>query len=163
VWSGVTGLIQKPVQGAMSGGAAGAVGGLGKGVVGLFAKPLSGMAGLANKVTEGIGSEAKKLTNLTASEVGMQGLLRLRQPRDLYDGVLRIYPREPPLVLSEADRVTLLQGKLPPSLSLTSEGTGANSSRSEGAATPARRDAAPSTTTPPPPPPKPPPPPPPIR
>ena len=35
----------------MSGGAAGAVGGLGKGVVGLFAKPLSGMAGLANKVT----------------------------------------------------------------------------------------------------------------
>ena len=51
VWSGVTGLIQKPVQGAMSGGAAGAVGGLGKGVVGLFAKPLSGMAGLANKVT----------------------------------------------------------------------------------------------------------------
>ena len=33
-------------------------------------------AGLANKVTEGIGSEAKKLTNLTASEVGMQGLIR---------------------------------------------------------------------------------------
>lgn len=97
VHSGITGLIRQPVRGAMESGASGAARGVALGIAGAFAKPLSGFAGFASKVTEGIGSEAKRFTPAAqeAAQANRQGamLLRVRQPRWLADGVLRPYPR----------------------------------------------------------------------
>jgi len=132
VWSGATGLIQQPVAGARSGGAAGAMVGLGKGVVGLLAKPLSGVAGMASKVTEGLGSEAKKLTTTSMEAAWRFSALRIRQPRLLWDGVLRNYPREPPLKLSSADRLALMQGRGISHLLLDSGAAGSSTDNNAG-------------------------------
>ena len=104
VASGLTGLVKAPVRGARQSGASGAVRGVGLGLAGLIAKPLSGVAGFASKVTEGIGSEAKKVVVATQEVGGAGPVLRLRQPRLLADGVLRPYQRSPPaVVLNEAE------------------------------------------------------------
>ncbi|CAN0439141.1 unnamed protein product, partial [Hapterophycus canaliculatus] len=42
VKDGITGVVMKPVRGAKTGGAAGFVTGVGKGMVGLVAAPVSG-------------------------------------------------------------------------------------------------------------------------
>ena len=76
--------------------------GVGLGIAGAFAKPLSGFAGFASKVTEGVGAEARKLTPRALEAATMGPLLRVRQPRMLYDGVLRPYQRNPPLILVDA-------------------------------------------------------------
>ena len=74
------------------------------GLVGAFAKPLSGLAGFASKVSEGIGSEAKKVVVATQEQSGAPASgLRTRQPRLLADGLLRPYPRVPPVLSLEED------------------------------------------------------------
>ena len=98
--SGVSGLVQQPVRGAMSGGAEGFVRGVGRGLVGAVTKPISGVAGFASKWTEGIASDAKKLTPDAQRKLTTARLLRVRQPRQLTaEGVLRSYARTPSLVL----------------------------------------------------------------
>ena len=59
---GVTGVFEQPVRGALDGGAAGFARGVGRGLVGAVAKPMSGLAGLASKATEGIASDARLMT-----------------------------------------------------------------------------------------------------
>jgi vacuolar protein sorting-associated protein 13A/C len=51
VFSGVTGVFTKPVQGARTGGVGGFFGGVGKGMAGLVAKPVSGVVDLVSKTT----------------------------------------------------------------------------------------------------------------
>ena len=51
VFSGVTGVFTKPVEGAKSGGVAGFAAGFGKGLVGLVSKPVSGAVDLVSKTT----------------------------------------------------------------------------------------------------------------
>ena len=60
----------------MDDGAKGFVKGLGTGLVGVLAKPISGVAALASKTAEGIASDAKKVVG---SRARLQ--LRVRQPR----------------------------------------------------------------------------------
>ena len=47
--SGVTGVFTKPISGAKSGGVGGFFAGAGKGIVGLVAKPVSGVVDLVSK------------------------------------------------------------------------------------------------------------------
>ena len=101
--SGVTGLVSQPVRGAMKGGTVGAVTGVGMGVLGLLTKPVSGVAGFASKLSEGLGSEAKKIAanTIDTGETDRHFVaLRVRQPRWMPDGVLRPYPRQAPLMLA---------------------------------------------------------------
>lgn len=52
--SGVTGVFTKPVEGAKSGGFGGFFKGIGKGAVGLVAKPVGGAIDLVSKTTSGL-------------------------------------------------------------------------------------------------------------
>ena len=103
--SGLTGLVKAPVRGAMQSGASGAVRGLGLGLAGAFAKPMSGLAGFASKLAEGVGSEAKKVVQATQLDGGLHTgpRLRVRQPRLLADGILRPYQRTPPCLEPDDD------------------------------------------------------------
>lgn len=49
--SGVAGVFTKPVEGARSGGFQGFFGGVGKGMAGLVAKPVSGVVDLVAKTS----------------------------------------------------------------------------------------------------------------
>lgn len=51
IFSGVTGVFTKPVQGAFAGGVAGFAAGFGKGLVGLVSKPVSGAVDLVSKTS----------------------------------------------------------------------------------------------------------------
>lgn len=70
--------------------------GLGRGLVGAVTKPVAGVAGFASKWSEGIASDAKKLTPDGMREARMSRVLRVRQPRLMSaEGVLCAYPPTP--------------------------------------------------------------------
>ena len=46
----------------MEGGKAGFIKGVGRGLVGVVAKPMSGFAGMVSKTSEGMASDAKRVT-----------------------------------------------------------------------------------------------------
>ena len=48
-------VIEQPIRGLSAGGGIGFVKGIGRGLVGVVAKPLSGVAALVSKTTEGVG------------------------------------------------------------------------------------------------------------
>ncbi|KAG2213335.1 hypothetical protein INT46_007194 [Mucor plumbeus] len=52
--SGFAGLVKRPIEGAESGGVVGFVGGVGKGLVGAFTKPMVGFLDMASNITAGI-------------------------------------------------------------------------------------------------------------
>ncbi len=52
--NGVTGIFEKPIEGAMSGGVTGFFGGLGKGIVGVVTKPTAGIVDFASQSLEGL-------------------------------------------------------------------------------------------------------------
>jgi len=54
VFSGVTGIVTKPVEGAKKEGAAGFFKGVGKGLIGVVTRPVSGVVDLASSTFEGI-------------------------------------------------------------------------------------------------------------
>lgn len=54
IFSGVTGVFTKPVEGARKSGIGGFFGGIGKGVVGLVTKPVGGAVDLVSKTTAGL-------------------------------------------------------------------------------------------------------------
>lgn len=56
LWSGATGLVMQPFNGAKKEGILGFGKGLGKGVLGTVVKPVSGIVDLVSKTTEGIES-----------------------------------------------------------------------------------------------------------
>ncbi|KAF7684230.1 putative vacuolar protein sorting-associated protein 13A [Astathelohania contejeani] len=54
IYSGVKGVVKNPIKGAKKGGIGGFIAGVGKGVVGVFTKPVVGLADFASGVSDGI-------------------------------------------------------------------------------------------------------------
>jgi vacuolar protein sorting-associated protein 13A/C len=91
VFRGVTGVFQKPIEGAMKGGAMGFAKGVGKGLIGAVTQPLSGGLAAVGRTAEGIavGLDSVK-TTLGVNALAPQ--VRVRHPRAEHaDGVLRSF------------------------------------------------------------------------
>ncbi|XP_067829405.1 intermembrane lipid transfer protein VPS13C isoform X2 [Heptranchias perlo] len=81
---GFTGIVTKPVEGAMKEGAAGFFKGVGKGLVGVVARPTGGIIDMASSTLQGI----KKVAEST------EDVNKLRPPRCIReDGIIRPYDR----------------------------------------------------------------------
>jgi len=118
VVEGATGVLSKPLQGALDDGAKGFVKGLGRGLLGAAAKPLSGVASLVSKTAEGLAADAKDFASR-----GDKAFLkmRVRQPRLIGpDRVLLPYPRMPPLLKLKAGGDGVTAGAPPVSRSASS-------------------------------------------
>lgn len=101
---GAKGVLLKPLQGAMDQGAKGFVKGVGHGLLGAVAQPLSGVATLASKTTEGMASDARRVM-----VVGNRAIewtqIRIRQPRSMGpNAVLLCYPSVPTQVMTATIR-----------------------------------------------------------
>ena len=96
--AGASGFINEPVRGAIDGGTKGFIKGVGRGLVGVVAKPTSGLAALVSKTTEGLASDAKRVT-VRGKEAKGGHELRVRQPREL-GPVLLPYPGAPSLTFT---------------------------------------------------------------
>lgn len=77
IWSGVTGVFTKPVEGAKSDGVGGFIRGVGKGAAGLVTKTVSGTIDIVAKTSEGIDNQTK-----TAAQLSIK--FRMREPRPFY-------------------------------------------------------------------------------
>ncbi len=58
--SGVTGIVEKPIEGAKSSGALGFFGGVGKGLIGVVTKPTAGIVDFTSQSLEGLRKYKKK-------------------------------------------------------------------------------------------------------
>ncbi|KAF9594340.1 hypothetical protein IFM89_030469 [Coptis chinensis] len=86
---GVTGILTKPLEGAKSSGVEGFVQGVGKGIIGAAAQPVSGVLDLLSKTTEGANAVRMKIISAITSE---EQLLRRRLPRVISgDNLIRPY------------------------------------------------------------------------
>lgn len=89
LFRGVTGILTKPLEGAKSSGVEGFVQGVGKGIIGAAAQPVSGVLDLLSKTTEGANAVRMKIASAITSE---EHLLRRRLPRVIGgDNLLRPY------------------------------------------------------------------------
>lgn len=85
VFDGVTGVFTKPISGAREDGVEGFFKGLGKGAVGLVARPIAGVTDFASGSFDAV----KRATELSDEA------FRLRSPRFLHkDGIVRPYNRK---------------------------------------------------------------------
>ncbi|XP_017974971.1 PREDICTED: uncharacterized protein LOC18603726 [Theobroma cacao] len=89
LFRGVTGILTKPLEGAKTSGVEGFVQGVGKGIIGAAAQPVSGVLDLLSKTTEGANAMRMKIASAIASD---EQLLRRRLPRVISgDNLLRPY------------------------------------------------------------------------
>lgn len=89
LFRGVTGILTKPLEGAKSSGVEGFVQGVGKGIIGAAAQPVSGVLDLLSKTTEGANAMRMKIASAITSD---EQLLRKRLPRVISgDNLLRPY------------------------------------------------------------------------
>lgn len=89
LFRGFTGILTKPLEGAKSSGVEGFVQGVGKGLIGAAAQPVSGVLDLLSKTTEGANAVRMKIASAITSE---EQLLRKRLPRVIGgDNLLRPY------------------------------------------------------------------------
>lgn len=89
LFRGVTGILTKPLEGAKSSGVEGFVQGVGKGIIGAAAQPVSGVLDLLSKTTEGANAMRMKIASAITSD---EQLLRKRLPRVISgDNLLRLY------------------------------------------------------------------------
>ncbi|XP_022721975.1 uncharacterized protein LOC111279261 isoform X3 [Durio zibethinus] len=89
LFRGVTGILTKPLEGAKTSGVEGFVQGVGKGIIGAAAQPVSGVLDLLSKTTEGANAVRMKIASAIASD---EQLLRRRLPRVVTgDNLLRPY------------------------------------------------------------------------
>ncbi|XP_010266663.1 PREDICTED: uncharacterized protein LOC104604129 isoform X2 [Nelumbo nucifera] len=89
LFRGVTGILTKPLEGAKSSGVEGFVQGVGKGLIGAAAQPVSGVLDLLSKTTEGANAMRMKIASAITSD---EQLLRRRLPRVISgDNLLRPY------------------------------------------------------------------------
>jgi vacuolar protein sorting-associated protein 13A/C len=79
VVSGIAGVVTQPLKGAREEGVGGFFKGVGKGLVGIAAKPLSGVLSLASKTSEGIQNSARHFLDGAAAA-------RKRPPRVILNG-----------------------------------------------------------------------------
>ncbi|XP_076932508.1 uncharacterized protein LOC143598077 [Bidens hawaiensis] len=86
---GVMGIVTKPLEGAKASSVEGFVSGVGKGIIGAAAQPVSGVLDLLSKTTEGANAMRMKIAAAITSE---DLLLRRRLPRVISgDNLLRPY------------------------------------------------------------------------
>ncbi|KAI3743657.1 hypothetical protein L1987_61368 [Smallanthus sonchifolius] len=78
LYRGVVGIIAKPLEGAKASGVESFVSGVGKGIIGAAAQPVSGVLDLLSKTTEGANAMRVKIAAAITSE---DLLLRRRLPR----------------------------------------------------------------------------------
>uniref|UniRef100_A0A0D9VFX1 C2 domain-containing protein n=1 Tax=Leersia perrieri TaxID=77586 RepID=A0A0D9VFX1_9ORYZ len=88
IFRGVTGILTKPIEGAKSSGVEGFVQGVGKGLIGAAAQPVSGVLDLLSKTTEGANAVKMKISSAIMAE---EQLLRRRLPRAI-GGDSLLYP-----------------------------------------------------------------------
>ncbi|KAI4344734.1 hypothetical protein L6164_011925 [Bauhinia variegata] len=89
LFRGVTGILTKPLEGAKSSGVEGFVQGVGKGIIGAAAQPVSGVLDLLSKTTEGANAMRMKIASAITSD---EQLLRRRLPRAISgDNLLQLY------------------------------------------------------------------------
>ncbi|GAV71650.1 DUF946 domain-containing protein/DUF1162 domain-containing protein/Chorein_N domain-containing protein [Cephalotus follicularis] len=89
LFRGVTGILTKPLEGAKSSGVEGFVQGVGKGIIGAAAQPVSGVLDLLSKTTEGANAMRVKIASAITSD---EQLLRKRLPRVISgDNLLQPY------------------------------------------------------------------------
>ncbi|XP_010524589.1 PREDICTED: uncharacterized protein LOC104802610 [Tarenaya hassleriana] len=89
LFRGVTGILTKPLEGAKSSGVEGFVSGVGKGIIGAAAQPVSGVLDFLSKTTEGANAMRMKIAAAITSD---EQLLRRRLPRVIgADSLLRPY------------------------------------------------------------------------
>lgn len=89
IFRGISGIVTKPIEGAIASGVEGFVQGVGRGIIGAAAQPVSGVLDLLSKTTEGANSLRMKIASAIASE---DQLLRRRLPRSIGgDNLLRPY------------------------------------------------------------------------
>ncbi|XP_031738035.1 uncharacterized protein LOC101213129 isoform X1 [Cucumis sativus] len=89
LFRGVTGILTKPLEGAKTSGVEGFVQGVGKGIIGAAAQPVSGVLDLLSKTTEGANAVRMKIASAITSD---EQLLRRRLPRVIGgDNLLRPY------------------------------------------------------------------------
>ncbi|KAF3970469.1 hypothetical protein CMV_005848 [Castanea mollissima] len=89
LFRGVTGILTKPLEGAKNSGVEGFVQGVGKGIIGAAAQPVSGVLDLLSKTTEGANAMRVKIASAITSD---EQLLRKRLPRVIGgDNLLRPY------------------------------------------------------------------------
>ncbi|KAH1088253.1 hypothetical protein AAZX31_07G215500 [Glycine max] len=89
LFRGVTGILTKPLEGAKSSGVEGFVQGVGKGIIGAAAQPVSGVLDLLSKTTEGANAMRMKIASAITSD---EQLLRRRLPRVIGgDNLLKLY------------------------------------------------------------------------
>ncbi|KAL5541456.1 hypothetical protein UlMin_009166 [Ulmus minor] len=89
LFRGVTGILTKPLEGAKSSGVEGFVQGVGRGIIGAAAQPVSGVLDLLSKTTEGANAMRMKIASAITSD---EQLLRRRPPRVISgDNLLRLY------------------------------------------------------------------------
>lgn len=92
LFRGVTGILTKPIEGAKSSGVEGFVQGVGKGIIGAAAQPVSGVLDLLSKTTEGANAVRMKISSAIMAE---EQLIRKRLPRVIGgDNLLRPYDEE---------------------------------------------------------------------
>ncbi|WVZ75446.1 hypothetical protein U9M48_023496 [Paspalum notatum var. saurae] len=88
IFRGVTGILTKPIEGAKSSGVEGFVQGVGKGIIGAAAQPVSGVLDLLSKTTEGANAVKLKISSAIMAEEQLQ---RRRLPRAI-GGDSLLYP-----------------------------------------------------------------------
>ncbi|XP_065656239.1 intermembrane lipid transfer protein VPS13A isoform X1 [Hydra vulgaris] len=98
IFSGVTGIVVKPYEGAKAEGATGFIKGIGKGLVGVVARPVGGVVDMASSTFDGLKSTTS----------GVKRISHNRVPRVFHaDKVLRAfneYEAEGNQILMEADK-----------------------------------------------------------
>lgn len=86
LWSGVTGLVRQPYEGAREEGVGGFIVGVGKGAAGLVTKTVSGAVDIVAKTAEGIDNQAKGSERLALAS------RKMRNPRPFYETTNLIRP-----------------------------------------------------------------------
>ncbi|XP_035855716.1 vacuolar protein sorting-associated protein 13C isoform X4 [Sander lucioperca] len=98
VMGGVTGIVTKPVEGAMKEGAAGFFKGIGKGLVGVVARPTGGIVDMASSTFQGIQRGHERAAESTEEVTKLRPVRLIRE-----DGIIRPYD------LSESQGFDLFQ------------------------------------------------------
>ena len=89
LFRGVTGLLTKPVEGAREYGVEGFVSGVGKGLIGAAAQPVSGVLDLVSKTTDGVNATRLKVSAAMSAKTALK---RHRLPRAIGgDNIMKPY------------------------------------------------------------------------
>lgn len=115
IFRGVTGILTKPIEGAKSSGVEGFVQGVGKGLIGAAAQPVSGVLDLLSKTTEGANAVKMKISSAIMAE---EQLARRRLPRAI-GGDSLLYPYDDH---KAAGQVTSILSLKPVAISFVSNG-----------------------------------------